>query len=133
MKKPTGIQIIKLDDKKTNCKKCGTNLTDVNNITYLEKRWSEPKHWDELSKCDKCGNEFLLRHEIFDPKGHINAYVFTEDINDSNYNWIDNLNNIQKEIIAGHIEKCTACQKRLQEELLSDARLKSIFSSLRKR
>ena len=133
MKKPTDIQIVKFNGSKGICKHCKTVITDVNNMTYLKIRWGEPKHWDELSKCDKCGHQFLLRHDIFDKKGHILPFVFTGDINNPKYNWTDNLNEKQKLTIAKHIEKCSTCQKLSSEQILSDARLKEFFMNLRKK
>lgn len=131
--KPVDFQIVKYNDLKATCNKCENDLTDVNNMTYLKKRWGEPKHWDELCECDNCKQKFFLRHEIFDKKGHIHSYIFTEDINNASYNWMNNLNDVQKLTIAKHFKRCEKCKKNLSEQICLNIELKVYFQNLRKR
>lgn len=127
MKKPTGLQTVKYNGTKKRCKHCNTDLTDINNSTYLKKRWGNSKYWDELCQCDNCESKFILRHELFDENGHVHLFVFAEDINNSAYNWTDNLNNKQKISVAKHVEQCSICKKKIENQLCMDAELKAIF------
>ena len=131
MKKPTGLQTVIYNGTKKYCKHCNTDLTDINNSTYLKERWGSPKFWDELCKCDNCQNKYLLRHELFDTKGHVHLFVFTEDINNPEYSWIDNLNNKQKIAVGNHINQCDECQAKITRQLCSDAELKNTFKKIR--
>lgn len=133
MKKPSSLQIVQFNKTGEICQHCKKSLTNIKNMTYLKKRWGYSKHWDELHKCDNCTQTFLLRHNIFDGKGHIHSFVFTEDINNTNYNWMDNLNEVQKLSIAKHIKKCSLCQKNLSNQLLMDAHLKELFQNLKRK
>jgi hypothetical protein len=127
MKKPTELQIVRYNGSKIKCRNCDQNLTDINNTTYLKQRWGSPKYWDELCQCDDCGNKFILRYELFDKEGHVYLFVFTEDINNPNYNWIDNLNNKQRIAVTRHVEQCSICQKKIEDQLCMDAILKTKF------
>lgn len=131
--KPIDLQTVKYGTLKAICNHCKNDLTDVNNMTYLKKRWGGAKYWDELCKCGNCQKKFFLRHEIFDAKGHIYSYVFTEDINDIKYNWMDNLNKPQRISVAKHLDKCKECQERRFKQTSTDIQLKGFFRDLRKK
>ena len=133
MIKPTELQIILYSDKKKYCKHCNNDLTNINNSTYLKKRWGSSKFWDELCECDNCQNTFLLRHELFDNKGHIYLFVFSNDINNPEYHWTDNLNGKQKIAIEKHLEQCSICRKKIDDIVCADAELKNLFNRIKKR
>jgi len=132
MEKPIDIQTIKFNESTKICSRCHSDLS-LDNIIYLGQKWSEPTYWDELHKCSECEQLFFLRHGIFDRKGHIQRYVFSEDINDPDYNWTDNLSASQKLTIAKHLDTCSICKEHHFAEFLSDIKLKRFFQKERKK
>jgi hypothetical protein len=124
-------RVIPHNDNET-CNKCGANLLDLANFRYLEKQRKEPTFWEELSECVKCKTKFILHYDIFDEKGHIHKNIFSEDVNNLEYNWQDILDESQKKVIFNHLKTCKECQERLNNEILVDAWFRDLLSNLRK-
>lgn len=121
------MQKINISQKEAFCIKCGANLLDVRNIRWLKKNILKPTFREELFQCRKCNAEFIIHYNLFDKNGHINPRAFTEDINDSSYNWQDNLSSEQKELIEKHLKNCSICCQRFDTENLNDAWFASII------
>ena len=125
-------QIININQESAPCQQCGSNLIDITNFSYDGQTVSTASIREELCRCKKCGTLFTLHYDLFDPEGHIYSKVFTEDINNSSYNWQDSLTEDQKKAIADHLQNCPICVDRLSHEMLTDAWLKSFITTLRK-
>jgi uncharacterized protein with PIN domain len=125
------MQIVNINDTVAICKQCGADIVDVANFTFSGKVDTTATCIEEYCKCQKCKTDFLLHYDIFDPSGHIYSKIFTEDINNVNYNWQDALTEDQKKVVSDHLEKCPECLDRLSQELLTDAWLKSFINALR--
>jgi len=125
-------QIVNIDSEAVPCKQCGSNLIDVSNFSYDGHTDTTATVREEHCRCKKCGTPFILHYDLFDSSGHIHSKVFTEDLNNSSYNWQDALTEEQKLAIADHLQSCSICVDRLSHEMLTDAWLKSFISSLRK-
>jgi len=122
------LQTVDIGDESALCSVCKTPIMDME-FVYDNKAFDTPIAHDELCKCKKCGTQFILHFELFDPEGHILPRVFTEDINNLDYSWQDLLTEDQKEVVADHLEMCQECQSRLTAEILSNA----LFSNFLKR
>jgi hypothetical protein len=118
------MQIININDNDATCKQCGTNIVDIANFIFSGEV-------EEHCKCNHCHTNFLLHYDIFDPSGHIDSKIFTEDINNANYNWQDSLTEDQKKVVSDHLAGCPECLDRLSQEMLTDAWLKSFIKALR--
>ena len=123
----SNYQRVNIGKSREGCRKCGTNLLDVSNFRYTEEFVSGPTYREELCICKTCNTPFVLRYELFDKKGHVYSRVFTEDVNDPQHNWQDNLTEEQKKLISEHLETCEVCKDRLSNEILSDAWFGSII------
>ena len=128
-----GPQIVDINEDIVLCDHCGTNLIDVANYTFDGNTVSESYYWDETCTCKGCNSKFILRYNIFDKEGHIYPSIFSEDINNPEYNWQEILNDIQKEVITEHLTDCEVCRDRLSQEMLSDAWFKDFIESIRSR
>jgi hypothetical protein len=115
------MQRVHINQERAKCAVCGSNLLEITNFKYAGKTLTEPTHSDEVCICRICRTQFLLRYDFFDEDGHINPYTFSEDANDPEYNWQDNLTDEQRKIIASHLQECPVCQDRLSEQILKDA------------
>jgi hypothetical protein len=127
------MQIININDDIALCKQCGTNIVDVANFIFSGKVNTTDTYIEELCKCQHCNTEFFLHYDIFDPSGHIYSKIFTEDINNINYNWQDALTDAQKRIVSDHLGTCKECLNRLSQEMLTDAWLKSFIKAMREK
>ena len=130
-------QIVKIQKNNQYCERCHINLINrgINtqiNFIYKNRRINHPTYWDELCECNNCHYQFYLRHDIFDEEGHIYSSIFTEDINNPEYSWMNILTDNQKVKIAEHVEKCDTCKKALIEEHLIDASFKAFITHLRR-
>jgi hypothetical protein len=74
-----------------------------------------------------------MHYDIFDSTGHIYQRVFTEDINNDHYSWMENLTEEQKTEVSRHLKDCKICNDRLSQEQLGEAVVKEFFSTLRKK
>jgi hypothetical protein len=104
----------------------------LGNFIYLDFTKNSPRQKDEQCKCTQCGTEFTLHYDYFDAEGHINSFVFNGDINDSTYNWQDQLTPEQTKEIAEHLASCDICNGRLTDEMASDAWLASLLHNYKK-
>lgn len=125
------LQKVNPHDKEGTCTNCGSNLLDLANIKYLKEQKKDPFFWEELSECVKCKTKFILRYDIFDKKGHIHKNIFSEDVNNIEYNWQDILDENQKKVIFEHLKSCKECQNRLNDEILTDAWFRDLLNKLR--
>jgi len=124
-------QVININSERALCKACGLNLQEITNFKFTGKTVSHKLYNEEECVC-KCGAEFVLHYDVFDAKGHIYSRVFVEDINNTEYHWTDPLSTEQKEVIRGHLTHCEKCRETLDQELLTDAWLKSIMDQIKK-
>ncbi len=127
------LQTVDINEEMVLCQNCGTNIIDIANYIFDNDMIAEPYYWEERCVCKGCGNQFILQYNIFDKGGHIYSSVFSEDINNPEYHWLDKLSDAQKEIITEHITECGICRERLSQELLADAWLKDLIENLRQR
>jgi hypothetical protein len=123
------IQIVDINLDIVNCEVCGVNLVDLANFIYEGKSESTAFDRKEFCRCQHCNTSFILHYEIFDFQGHVYPSVFTEDINNPESNWPDNLTEEQKGSVANHIKDCKICIDRLEHELLTDAWLRDFIAS----
>ena len=121
------MQIANLNEDLIPCSKCGTNLSVLGSFVHIGVKENTYQKKDEICKCKKCGTEFIIHYEFFDEEGHVNSFVFSGDINDLEYNWQDQLTDEQKKAIGEHLKTCEICNKRLVEEVASDAWLASLL------
>ena len=126
------MQIINNQDETASCKVCDSDLTVLGSFTYLGVTFNFPRFKNEQCRCNKCQTEFTLHYELFDKDGHINNFVFGGDINDTTYNWQDQLTIYQKEEIGEHLRTCQICIERLNDEVTSDAWLASLLHNYKK-
>jgi len=131
MNKWGGLQVVDINEETVLCNNCGTNILDIANYFFDHETVAKPYYWEELCVCKGCGNNFILRYNIFDKEGHIYSSVFSEDINNPEYHWLDQLNDSQKEVITDHIKDCDICRERISQELLADAWLKELIHTLK--
>lgn len=127
------LQIVSVNKNKESCRHCGVDLLDITNFIYNQKTLPKPTYWEELCKCRSCNCQFILHYDIFDSEGHIYSRIFSEDINNVNYNWQEALIDSQKSKIAQHLEHCKTCCDRLSQEILTEAWLKDFMQNLRKK
>jgi len=127
------LQVVDINEEIVLCRICGTNIVDIANYIFDNETIAEPYYWEERCTCKGCANNFILRYNVFDKEGHIYSSVFSEDINNPEYNWLDKLSDSQKEVITEHITACEVCRERLSQELLADAWLKELIESLRQK
>lgn len=127
------LQVVNINKNKALCICCNTDILNIAHFNYDKETINTPQYREELCKCKKCQTQFILHYDLFDSKGHIYSRVFTEDINNPDFNWTDELTTEQKEKISEHMEKCPVCCENLSQELLTDAWFKSFIEDLRKR
>jgi len=127
------LQKIDIGSTEELCSICKSNLTDIANFAFKDEIRTEPRYWQELCKCRKCGAKFIMHYDIFDSVGHIYQRVFTEDINNEHYSWMENLTDEQKAEVSEHLKDCEICNDRLSQEQLGEAVVKEFFSTLRKK
>jgi hypothetical protein len=128
---PKETQTVDINLSSVPCDHCGSDLIDVANFMYDGETVSTATVREEHCKCKKCGTPFILHYDLFDPEGHVYAKVFTEDINNRDYNWQDSLTEDQKVKISEHLEHCPICIDRLSHETLTDAWLRNFITTLR--
>jgi len=126
------MQIVNLNDDLSPCSKCGTNLSILGKFIHTGVKENTATKKDEICKCLTCNEEFILHYEFFDENGHVNSFVFSGDVNDPSYNWQDQLTNEQKIAIGEHLKTCEICNKRLVDEVASDAWLASLVHAVKK-
>lgn len=126
------LQHVNINSNKAFCNECGIDLLDIDNFIYLEKIIKKPLYWEELCQC-KCKTSFVLHYDIFDNKGHIYPRIFSEDVNNPDYNWQETLNDEQKKVISNHLLICQTCRDRLSDEILTDAWFRGFLKELRAR
>ena len=124
-------QIVDINKDTAPCQKCGANLVDVANFKYMGKADTMATYIEEHCQCKQCKSDFILHYDLFDASGHVYSKVFTEDINNPNNNWQDNLTEDQRKIISQHLKSCKICIDRLEQEILTDAWLKSFIHALK--
>ncbi len=127
------LQKVDIGSTEELCSNCNSDLTDIANFAFKNEIRTEPRYWQELCKCRKCGVKFIMHYDIFDSAGHIYQRVFTEDINNEHYSWMENLTDEQKAEISTHLKDCEICNDRLSQEQLGEAVVKEFFSTLRKK
>jgi len=121
------MQVVNLNEDLIPCSKCGVNLSVLGSFIYIRMKENTPRIKEEICRCKKCGTEFILHYDFFDEEGHVNSFVFSGDINDLKYNWQDQLTDEQKKAIGEHLKTCEICNKRLVDEVASDAWLASLL------
>lgn len=131
MHKWGNLQVVDINEEIILCNHCGTNIIDIANYMYDGDKITYPYYWEELCVCKNCGNNFILQYHIFDKEGHVHSSIFSEDINNPEYNWQEALTDEQKEVITEHIKDCKICQDRISQEILADAWLKNFIEELR--
>jgi hypothetical protein len=123
------MQIVDISQDVVKCDVCGANIVDLANFVYEGKSESTAFDQKEFCRCRHCSTPFILHYKMFDSEGHIYPSVFTEDINNPESNWPDNLTAEQKESVSEHLKKCQVCMDRLEHELLTDAWLRDFIAS----
>jgi uncharacterized protein with PIN domain len=126
------MQIVNLNEDVVPCSKCHINLSVLGSFTHIGVKENTALKKDEICRCNKCGMEFILHYEFFDKEGHVNSFVFSGDINDPEYNWQDQLTEEQKIAIGDHLKTCALCNKKLIDEVASDAWLASLVHRIKK-
>ena len=124
-------QIVDINKDNVPCRNCGANLVDVVNFVYMGEVDTRSTFIEEHCQCKHCKSIFILHYDLFDIDGHIYSKVFTEDVNNPDNNWQDNLTEEQKKIISQHLRGCKICIDRLNQEILTDAWLKSFIQALK--
>jgi hypothetical protein len=124
---PRNVQIVKCTSNNSRCRSCGANLSELGSFQYSGIEYNAPKYRLERNSCKKCGKEFLLRYDFFDPENHIDEMVFNGDVNDEMYRWQSILTKEQVGIIDKHLAGCPICSRRHDESILFDAFLGSII------
>lgn len=127
------LQKVDIGSNEELCKSCNTNLTDIASFIFKDEIHAEPKYWQELCECRSCGTKFVMHYDIFDSGGHIYQRIFSEDINNEQYSWTEDLNKEQKKEISDHLENCEICKERLAQEQLAEALVNDFMKSLRKK
>lgn len=130
MQTQTEMQTVNINNEKAPCIKCGANLVDISNFIFDGKVDTKPTFVEEHCKCKHCGTPFLMHYDLFDVSGHVLSKVFTEDINNVDYNWQDALTEEQRLAVSEHLKHCDVCLDRLSQEMLTDAWLKSLITGL---
>jgi uncharacterized protein with PIN domain len=125
------MQIANLNDDLIPCSKCGVNLSVLGSFVHVGVKENTSRKKDEICKCKNCGTEFILHYAFFDEEGHVNSFVFSGDINDPEYNWQDLLTPEQSKAIGEHLKICEICNKRLIDEVASDAWLASLIHKVK--
>lgn len=125
------LQVVDINEDIVLCRHCGSNIVDIANYMYDGDKILYASYWEELCVCKECGNNFILQFHIFDKAGHIYSSIFSEDINNPEYQWQEELTDEQKEVIADHIKDCEECRDRLSQEILTDAWLKDFIEALK--
>lgn len=127
------LQKVDIGSTEELCQFCNADLTDIANFTFKDEIRAEPRYWQELCECGGCDQKFVMHYDIFDSAGHIYQRVFSEDINNVHYNWMEDLTEEQKTEITSHLKDCTICNDRLSQEQLSEAVVKEFMQNLRKK
>lgn len=128
---PKKLQRVDVSKNKAFCDKCGASILDITNFEYLGRTKNEPRFKEETCACKHCRTKFILIYHLFTPQEHVNPLVFSEDINDADYNWQDNLTDKQKQEIAAHLRQCSLCYEKLDEERLADSWFASIVHGVK--
>jgi len=126
-------QKININDEEATCAHCKGSLSRLADFAYDGQRTNSPTYTNELCKCRKCGTPFIMHYDLIDADGHIMPQVFTEDVNNPNYNWQDILDEAQKKAISDHLAACEKCQELLNEETLTNAWFAKLIKDLRKK
>jgi hypothetical protein len=100
---------------------CRLNLAELGNFEFVANYSSSERSKEEYCACKRCGEGFLLHYDFFDSEGHIQPFVFGQDINDPMYNWQNALTPEQVATVEQHLKGCNDCSRLLNEEMLSDA------------
>jgi len=127
------LQKVDIGSSEELCRNCNTDLTDIANFTFQDEIHTEPRYWEELCQCSGCKEKFVMHYAIFDSGGHIYQRIFSEDINNENYDWTTDLTEEQKKEISDHLKDCKVCGERHSQEQLADALMKELMQNLRKR
>lgn len=109
------------------CLNCGSNLSLIGNFKFVEIYKNSAREREELCECVVCQQRFIMHFNYFDMDGHIKNFVFGGDANDLNYNWQDQLTEIQKKEIEDHLKNCITCNNRLLNETTLDAWFASLI------
>jgi uncharacterized protein with PIN domain len=112
------------------CSKCQRPLFDVL-PRYLDEVSEHCRHRDELYCCAHCGQQFILRHDFYDVRGHLIPVVLSTDPNDPDDQWYHKLSTEQRAPAIEHMATCTICQKRLAAETVSDAWFRDLLGQMR--
>lgn len=127
------LQKVDIGSSEELCQHCNADLTDIANFAFKGEIRAEPRYWQELCECDGCGNLFVMHYDIFDSAGHIYQRVFSEDINNENYSWTEDLTEEQKKEVSAHLKTCEICNERLSQEQLAEAIVKEFMTTLRRK
>ena len=127
------MQLIHISEVDIKCHKCGIDITDIANLYYDGITLNENTFREEKCRCRNCDTPFLLHYNLFDKNGHINQRVFSEDVNDPSYDWMELLSGGQKRFIEKHLHDCQLCQDSLVKEQLSNAWFGDLICQLREK
>ncbi len=136
-KVPGKQHVVRITDPNARCRNCGNNLSELGSFNVIagETIYDGPKFRLEPNKCKACGKQFLLRYDLFDRDGHVSECVFRAfDINDDSFDfrslWTpEQIKQIENHAFAG--TGCATCISAYNEAVLDEAKLKSLFKSLR--
>lgn len=115
------MQIIDMTTSQALCDMCGSNITELNAHRFTGRVEDTAEYHREYCTCKACHTTFILEYPIFDPEGHINPIILSEDVNDPEVRWTDSLTNEQKKVVISHLKSCIICKERITEETLSEA------------
>lgn len=121
------IQVVNATEDEVLCIKCGNNIVELGHSQYSGIAINGASTRDENCRCRECKTKFILHYDLFDHEGHVCSWVFSGDPNDLNHDWQDKLECDQKKEVGTHLQHCITCQRRRDEESLSDGWFASII------
>lgn len=121
-------QIVVVNDNDNSiCQCCGNDLSLLGNFKYTGYDINEATCRLEKCLCNRCQTEFYLKYMLIDSNGHIDPFIFNTDVNDPDDNFIGTLTEEQKTTISSHLESCSGCRSRRDNETLTDAWFASVI------
>jgi len=122
-------QVVAYDSEYAPCLGCGNDLSELGSFEYAKIELNEDRYRKEFCTCKNCGKVFIIRYDFFDSGGHIQEFVFSEDINNPESNWQDIFTHGQRHAFKEHMKECTMCCSKLDETLLLDSWILDILNT----
>ena len=124
-------QVVAYDSEYAPCLECGNDLSELGSFEYAKIELNEDKYKKEFCTCKKCGKVFIIRYDFFNSEGHIQEFVFSEDINNPESNWQDIFTFGQRLAFKEHLKECVVCCSKLDETLLLDSWVLELLNTVK--